>query len=133
MLLTTACVRRQWQQLRQTAVRTPRDKDLARTDPSRAVEATRTPLASCRTTANSRAIQISRQGHGRVGTAVRRHPHVICSFHTDQDKAALRSPFESKDQAGAARQGRLADFRTPGSTERAFHGTWSIDYLGEVN
>jgi hypothetical protein len=35
-----------------------------------------------------------------------------------RDQAAPRSPFESKDRAGAARQGRRADFRTPGSTER---------------
>jgi len=38
-----------------------------------------------------------------------------------------------KVQAGAARQGRLTDFRILGSTERAFKSARSIDHLVEAN
>jgi hypothetical protein len=44
-------------------------------------------------------------GHGRVGNALRRHPLVSYSIQTAPNKAALRSLFELKDQAGVARQG----------------------------
>jgi hypothetical protein len=46
--------------------------------------------------------------------------------HTAQDKAALGSPFESRDQAGAVRQG-------PGQNPAARAAEWSAQELLKVD
>jgi hypothetical protein len=51
---------------------------------------------------------------------------------TAQDKEALRSPFESKDQAARPSKAR-GDFRTSGSTERAVEDARRTDNFVEVN
>jgi hypothetical protein len=75
---------------------------------------TSSALPNC---SESLAAQINRQGRGRVGNALRRHPLAICSIQTAQDKSGTTIPFALKDQAGAARQCRRTDFRSHRSTD----------------